>query len=50
MDQVNARRKAIKAPPPSITITNFDNVMQFAVKRVYPYAQLQFCIFYVNKN
>ena len=49
-EQVNARPLEISAPAPEVTITNFDKAMKNAVKRVYPLATPQICIFHVSKN
>lgn len=50
LKQVDYLRSSIGASAPEITITDYDKAMKNAVKRVYPNAMPQICIFHVNKN
>ncbi|RYP07121.1 hypothetical protein DL764_002716 [Monosporascus ibericus] len=50
MDQVKALHQEIGAPPPLITITDYDTAIRNAIARVYLDAKPQLSILYVNKN
>lgn len=49
-NQHDAHRKHLNLPPPTIVLTDYEKSMKKALKRVYPNANQQLCIFHVNKN
>lgn len=50
MSKTDEMRRKARAPPPIVTITDYDVAMKNAIAEVYPEAQPQLCIFHVNKN
>ena len=50
MSKVDEMRQKAEAPPPIVTITDYDVAMKKAIAEVYPAAKPQICIFHINKN
>jgi len=49
-DRVDKVRQKIGAAVPSVILTDFDKAMKKALRKTYPTAYQQICVFHLNKN